>query len=519
MRNTNLIFSMLFLLLIISCKNPATDNDQFFTLSKADLQDKIKGAWALQAIGVTYGGPTEFRYKQRVIPDSIEIEWSDSLMLQFMRHNAGLYDDIYLDLTFVEILEKEGLDAPAMAFAQAYANADYKLWHANQQGRYNILNGMEPPATGHWLNNPHADDIDFQIEADFAGIMNPGMPQSAIEICDRVGHIMNYGDGYYGGVFVAGMYAYAFIENDVPAIVNQALTLLPEESIFYQCIADVIQWHQESPQDWQKNWQLIEDKWGQDIGCPDGVFRDFNIDAKLNAAYVVLGLLYGEGEIGKTMEIATRAGQDSDCNPATAGGILGTILGYEAIPDYWKNPLLQVEDMDFASTTTSLNDAYQLSFEHALAQITVAGGEVGDDQVKIKKQTSTKVPLEQNFPGYIAGERTVINQEIRYRDCQEFEVGFTGEGVVLTGWVRPDNVTPEDDLDDFAFEVDYFIDEKLVKTMQLPLSFTTRSPELFFQYELLEKEHKLKLVIKNPHEKIYLQINDIITYRLGYPPF
>ncbi len=50
-----------------------------------------------------------------------------------------------------------------------------------------------PPESGHWLNNPHSEDIDFQIEADFAGLMSPGMVNSAVEICDRVGHIMNYG--------------------------------------------------------------------------------------------------------------------------------------------------------------------------------------------------------------------------------------------------------------------------------------------------------------------------------------
>ena len=38
-------------------------------------------------------------------------------------------------------------------------------------------------------------------------------------------------------------------------------------------------------------------------------------------------------DFGKTIEIATRAGQDSDCNPASAGGILGVMLGYNAIPE------------------------------------------------------------------------------------------------------------------------------------------------------------------------------------------
>lgn len=57
------------------------------------------------------------------------------------------------------------MDAPVKDFANAFATADYNLWHANQAARYNILHNVENP--GHWLNNPHADDIDYQIEADF----------------------------------------------------------------------------------------------------------------------------------------------------------------------------------------------------------------------------------------------------------------------------------------------------------------------------------------------------------------
>jgi hypothetical protein len=73
-----------------------------------------------------------------------------------------------------------------------------------------------------------------------------------------------------------------------------------------------------------------------DIGCPEGVFAPFNIDAKVNAAYVVIGLLYGGSDYTKTLEITTRCGQDADCNPSSAGGILGTILGYNKIPSFWK---------------------------------------------------------------------------------------------------------------------------------------------------------------------------------------
>ena len=109
-------------------------------------------------------------------------------------------------------------------FATAFLAKEYPtLCHANQMARYNLLHGLTPPASGHWKNNPHANCLDFQIEAVFAGIMAPGMVNSATEICDRVGHIMAYGDGWYGGVYVAAMYSLAYVSDDVEYVVTEAL--------------------------------------------------------------------------------------------------------------------------------------------------------------------------------------------------------------------------------------------------------------------------------------------------------
>ncbi len=285
------LISLVVILFIASCSSQrSTDSDKLKTMiTKAELKDKIKGGWAGQVIGCTYGGPTEFRYKGIMIHDSISIPWDEERCLWYYENAPGLYDDVYMDLTFVDVFEKEGLNAPAKSHALAFANAEYMLWHANQAARYNILNGIMPPESGYWLFNPHSDDIDFQIEADFAGLMAPGMVDVASEICDKVGHIMNYGDGWYGGVYVAAMYSLAFVSDDVSFVVNEALKAIPEESQFYQCISDVIKWHKEFPDEWTHNWNLVEENWSTDIGCPDGVYRDFNIDAKINAAYIVIG--------------------------------------------------------------------------------------------------------------------------------------------------------------------------------------------------------------------------------------
>ncbi len=124
------------------------------TISKEVLKDKIKGGWAGQTIGVTFGGPYEFRFQGTFIGDYQPLVWNDSLVKDNMLNNAGLYDDLYMDLTFVDVFEKYGLDAPVDSFANAFAHAGYMLWHANQAGRYNILNGIKAPQSGEWQNNP-----------------------------------------------------------------------------------------------------------------------------------------------------------------------------------------------------------------------------------------------------------------------------------------------------------------------------------------------------------------------------
>src|SRR5690349_9186725 len=306
-------------------ENGSAGQGKSVVLSKDKLKDRIKGAWAAQTIGVTFGAPIEFQYNSTMVQDNQKIEWNDSSLVDQFRTKPGTYDDIYMDLTFMQVIEDHGIDATAQQFADAIGGSTYKLWFANQTARYNIQNGLAPPQSGHWLNNPCADDIDFQIEADFAGLMSPGMINSAVDMCDRVGHIMNYGDGYYGGVFIAALYAEALVSGDVSQreeIIRTALKTIPPETKFSQCINDVLRWHGEAPDDWKATWYKVNRKWSMDTGSPLGIFKPFNIDAKINSAWVVLGLLYGNGDFTRTFEITTRCGDDADCNPASAGGIL-----------------------------------------------------------------------------------------------------------------------------------------------------------------------------------------------------
>ncbi|MBN1132116.1 MAG: ADP-ribosylglycohydrolase family protein [Bacteroidales bacterium] len=502
-------------------------------LSHEQLMDKIKGGWAGQTIGVVYGAPVEFKYQGSLIPDYQLIPWNEHYVKYWWDKKPGLFDDVYTDLNFVSIFERNGLDVSIDTIAHYWAETSYHLAHANQASRYNILNGILPPASGYWKNNPHADDIDFQIESDFIGLMAPGMVNQATEIADRVGHIMNSGDGWYGGVYVSAIYSLAFVCSDVNNLVNEAVKTIPEGTQFRECMNDVISWHRQYPDDWRKTWFEVEKKWNRDVGCPKGVYLSFNIDAKINSAYVTLALLYGKGDFTRSVEIATRCGQDADCNPATAGGVLGVMNGYSGIPQNWLKPLQEIEALYFEGTTMSLAKAYDLSFKHAKKMIIKAGGEVDSNQVIIPVSEPVAVKFEQNFENCHPIYRDRFDKSF----TDELSYDFTGNGFIFYGNLVNcakvdksyiDRVAKKYGSESFALAepedpyvaiLKMYIDGSLDETIKLPMKNTSRRLEPAWKYQMEEGKHNVKLVWLNPDPAYEIRINDIMIYSEKEPEY
>ena len=308
-------------------------------LPVGEYVDKMKAGWIGQMAGVGWGGPTDFRYKGVIMPPEKMPKWHPKMVNQFRQ------DDIYVEMTFLRTLEKHGLDASIRQAGIDFARSGYRLWHANNAGRNNLRRGIAPPDSGHPKFNHHADDIDYQIEADYSGLIAPGMPNLAIELGEKFGRLMNYGDGLYAGQFVGGMYAEAFFQTDMVKVVEAGLNCIPPESQYAEMIRDMLAWYEKNPDDWQKTWQWLDEKYHQDPKYTHGLCsrpggkNAFSIDAKLNGAYIIMGLLYGKRDPDRTIIISTRCGQDSDCNPSNAGGILFTTIGFAKLPERFTSAL------------------------------------------------------------------------------------------------------------------------------------------------------------------------------------
>jgi hypothetical protein len=483
-----------------------TPRDEFRTLSPAELKDKIAGGWAGKMIGVTYGAPTEFRAQEKIYEDTIKWVPSD------IKGSIG-QDDLYVQLTFLMAMDKYGMDAPAKKFQELFAKAGYPLWHANVQARKNYYDSIFPPRSGMPEFNLHADDIDFQIEADYVGFMCPGMPRQAINICDKIGHIMNYGDGYYGGIFVAALYAEAFFNDNIPAIIDTALKSIPAQSEYASIVRDVITLHEHYPADWRKAWTELEAKWGDVDIC--GAGGTFNIDAKLNGAYIVMGLLYGEGDPQKTLEISTRCGQDSDCNPSNAMSVLGVIKGFSHLPAEMKKGISEIGDSLFINTNYSFNKAVESTYAYAVDFITKEGGEVTGEQIKVKIQHPQAPPLEVSFPDVVFDHRVsvfdpsawqvkgkwqtykevpwgqkdpVAQAKYSGKGGDELVLKFTGTGIALMGnWIRDGG------------KADIYLDDQFIRTIDSYFYWNRQEHKdmnLWHVTGLNPGDHTLRIVVK-----------------------
>jgi ADP-ribosylglycohydrolase len=477
------------------------------TISNKVLRDKIAGGWAGKMLGVTYGAPTEFQAQGKIYENPINWVPSDV-------KGSIWQDDIYVQLTFLMAMDKYGINAPAKKFQELFAKAGYQLWHANVQARKNYYDSIFPPQSGHPSYNLHADDIDFQIEADYIGFMCPGMPQSAIKIDDKIGHIMNYGDGVYGGVFVGALYSEAYFDNDISKIIDKALLSLPAECDYAKIIKDVILLHKQYPSNWRAAWAELEAKWGNVQIC--GAGTTFNIDAKLNGAFLVMGLLYGEGDPAKTMEITVRCGQDSDCNPSNAMALLGVVKGFSGLPAAYQAAVKAMGDSIFVNTTYSFNKAVDKTMEYARKLTVENGGEATENGLKVKVQQPQPFALEVAFPKLVFDKRVrvfdnngwnikgnwksysyfdswskkEVKDQSKFSGTAGDEISFTfeGTGVSIEGnWVKDGG------------KADVFVDGQFKRTIDCYFNFANQEHQnmnLYHITNLSQGKHTIRLVIK-----------------------
>ena len=383
-------------------------------LTLDEFRDRMQGAWLGQSVGVAYGAPTEFKYVGELVPEAKMPTWRPELV-----NGTFWQDDLYVEMTFIDTLLRRGVGVTTRAAGIDFANSAYRLWCANDNARDLLRRGIAAPASSHPQFHPTTDDIDYQIEADFSGILAPGLPQAAVDFGETFGRIMNYGDGLYAGQFVGALYAEAYFETDRVRLVEKALAAIPSESQFAGMVRDMLAWHRADPADWRGCWKKAVDKYQSKSRL--GRISYPKIDGKTNGAMVLLGFLFGEGDMDRTMYIATAGGFDSDCNPSTACGVLGAMIGWKRLDPKYSSALDRTKKWEF----TDYNwDGLVAASEKLVRAIVVRyGGRIekdaaGAERFVIPEQTAKPSAF------FSSAKPGPVPEDVRLTDAEAAEIRY-----------------------------------------------------------------------------------------------
>jgi len=326
--------------------------------------EKAFGNWIGQMIGNILGLPTEGRFIQAPDPEY-------AAYYPDVPEGAFTDDDTSMEWVFLHMLEEHGLGIAYHQVREEWmGHINQAIWVANARARELMGQGYLPPETGSKENNENWGAIDAQIECELFGILNPGLGDRAYKMAKWFASVTNDDYAVEAAAFYATMFSSAFFESDISAIVEMALTKIPENSLTWEVVSDVIEWHTDYP-DWKTTRQRIWEKYGT-YGW---------VSSPLNLASVVMAVLYGNGDFDLSLMIAVAAGWDNDCNAATTGGLLGTIVGESGIHGRWKQPLMNLyrntnRDNLPSDTISNIASRTQVMAEKA---ILASGGAITED--------------------------------------------------------------------------------------------------------------------------------------------
>ena len=280
-------------------------------LNKALYEDKVYACWLGKNIGGTMGAPYEGSR-----------EMNDISGYNSPKGEPLPNDDLDLQLVWLMAMENVGptkLDANVLAWHWRYI---YPHWNEYGTGKNNLRVGLLPPLSGEFKNEAWKHSNGAWIRSEIWACLAPGYPEIAMKyaIYDAsVDHGIS--EGTIAEMFTAALESLAFLETDVKTVIAKALTYIPEDSRVTRAVKLVIDEYNKGT-DWKEVRQKIVEE-NADLGW---------FQAPGNIAFVILGLLYGEGDFLKSLIYAINCGDDTDCTGATVGAILGILGGRKAIP-------------------------------------------------------------------------------------------------------------------------------------------------------------------------------------------
>ncbi len=337
----------LFIVIVLFISVFNTFAQEYKTISKKELRNKIEGFWLGQLVGNYMGFPFEFVFSEDPSPVFIDRYYNvtDSAGIKInhtdRRGNVNIFadalggawsdDDTDIEFVTLHAVEEFGLDINYQEITEAWKeHINRFIWVSNRKARDLMEDGLIAPDTGKKENNPYWFAIDPQLVNEIWSAFYPGMVEKAVNRALWSARITSDDWGTHPTIFYAALYSGAFIETDIDKLYDQAMTYIPDDSPFKKGLQDVRKWHEEN-EDWLVTRELIKKNY---LKYPEVVENPWyhEVSAMINGLCGAMAVLYGEGDFIKTTGIAVSAGYDCDNQGATCAGFIGVLQGADVIP-------------------------------------------------------------------------------------------------------------------------------------------------------------------------------------------
>lgn len=309
-------------------------------ISEADYADRLRGYWLAQVIANWTGLRTE---GARIAPPFYtDADWPTtfdgrSLVFVVSQNPWAADDDTDIEYVYLHLLDQHAATmlTPAQIAEGWTAHINRFIWVSNFEARRNIGRGAFPPSTGMGCANQHRLMIDAQLTTEVFGFLCPGRPDRALVMADLPIRTTASGHAAHAAQFHVALYSLAPIADPALSgrdrgiwLVQQARALIPGSSkaadICDTVLADYLA--NPDPNDWERTRDLVYQRY-QDSAAANGFLYRAWYESSVNFGCALVALLYGEGDLRRTIQIGTLSGWDSDNGTATMGGLIGFLLG------------------------------------------------------------------------------------------------------------------------------------------------------------------------------------------------
>lgn len=205
-------------------------------------------------------------------------------------------------------------------------NGSWGLFWGERRLVKNLNIGIDVKRAGYYMN-PNVQSVAAWTRADTWGYVAPGWPEKAAELAYKDASINHRRNGVYGSMFMAAAVSAAFVVGEPIEAIKIALNEIPQKSM----MAEAVKWALSiAPQ--VKNYKdAVEAVTSRYAGMFEG-------HAINNALYVIFGIIIGGRDFTKVIGETVAMGFDNDCTGATAGSIVGAVIGKQNIPKHWYEP-------------------------------------------------------------------------------------------------------------------------------------------------------------------------------------